>query len=72
MNCATPIGAKRFMTASAAIALASALAEPLVTTHPAEKMTISNTTMPTAIPYANGFIYSFFILTPLNSIGLIM
>ena len=36
-------------------------AEPLVTTHPAEKMTISSTIAPTALPHTNGLMYSFFI-----------
>jgi hypothetical protein len=62
------MGAKRSTTAFVEISWAMALADLLVTTHPAEKTTISNTTMPAAIPHANVFIYAFFILTALLSI----
>ena len=52
-------GVRRLITREDSLVNSMALAEFLVTTYPAEKMTISNTTMPTAIPHANVFILFF-------------
>ena len=61
INSATEMGARRFMSALAAIFSAFIWAEPLITTHPVEKMTISSTIALTAPPHRNGLMNSFFI-----------